>query len=78
MMKVKLIKIKETIWNKYQIEHCIDYIENGNLNVQITLNDLLDICIKEFNFPPISISTLWNYLEEQLITIKLVTVNNSI
>ena len=61
-------------WTIEQINQCIQYIEEKN--TQITLNNLLAVCIKEFHFPIISLATLWNYLEEQLITVKLVAVQN--
>lgn len=65
---------KEQKWTKQQIEHAINYIEKENS--QITLQELHDKMILDFNFPEISISTLWKYLDGELFTLKSATLQN--
>lgn len=64
----------EKKWNPEQIDACIGYIEN--INPQVTLQDLRDIFVSKYNFPDIALSTLWNYLDGELITVKLITQYN--
>lgn len=66
--------MKRFFQNQKQIYSCIDYIENVNLHV--TLSDLRDIFVSQFNFPEISITTLWNYFDGELITVKLMSQYN--
>ena len=61
-------------WSPQQIDACIGFIEN--INPQVTLQDLHDIFVSQFNYPDISVSTLWNYLDVELITLKLITQFN--
>lgn len=65
---------KELTWKQDQIDASIGYIEQ--INPQITLEDLRDIMVGYFNFPSISVSTLWRYLDGELITVKLATFQN--
>ncbi|KAK8899432.1 hypothetical protein M9Y10_001748 [Tritrichomonas musculus] len=43
-------------WSPQQIDACIGFIEN--INPQVTLQDLHDIFVSQFNYPDISVSTL--------------------
>ncbi len=65
---------KELAWNQNQIDASIGFIEQ--VNPQVTLEDLRDIMVGHFNFPSIGISTLWRYLDGELITLKLATFHN--
>ena len=58
-------KFPDPQWSQEHINQVIDYL---SFNSQATLNKLKEEFVTPHNFPNMSISTLWNYLDEEIIT----------
>ena len=61
-------------WTPEMISTAVSYIETTNS--QITLEELLDVMVQVNNFPRVSLSTLWNYLDGELVTLKASSFQN--
>lgn len=60
-------------WTQDQINTVTDYISTYS---QATLEDILHEFVENRNYPKISLATLWNYLDGELFTVKLVSAEN--
>lgn len=67
--------VKPRVWTDEQIDAVCSYVED--INPQATLEELLAIFTSpEHGFPVISLSTLWNYLDDRLFTVKQCCFHN--
>jgi transposase len=63
-----------TTWSDQQIKNVLFFIDNEQ--AQATLEELLNHFVTTGGFPPITLATLWRYLEDQLTTVKGAAIHN--